>query len=135
MLRELLRDGRISIRALAEIVHVSRANAYARLDRLVDTGIIRSFSARLNHDLAGLHTSAYVTVKYDQTAWRDFRAHVSRIPSVHHAALVGGDFDIVLLVRTSDNAALRDVILNEIQTIPGVITTRTLLIFEELIDV
>jgi len=47
-------------------------------------------------------------------------------------ALVGGEFDVILLVRTRDNADLRRLVLDEIQGIPGVVSTRTLLIFEEL---
>ena len=34
----LTRDGRMSMRTLAETLHISRANAYARLDRLKDNG-------------------------------------------------------------------------------------------------
>ncbi|NHW87515.1 AsnC family transcriptional regulator, partial [Escherichia coli] len=33
ILDELTRDGRLSIRTLAERVHVSRTNAYARVER------------------------------------------------------------------------------------------------------
>jgi hypothetical protein len=47
-----------------------------------------------------------------------------------HIALVGGDFD-VLLVRTESNAALRDLVLVELQGMPEVLSTRTMLVFEE----
>jgi DNA-binding Lrp family transcriptional regulator len=47
-------------------------------------------------------------------------------------ALVGGDFDILLLVRTPDNSTLRDVVLERLQALEGVRSTRTWLIFEEL---
>ena len=36
-------------------------------------------------------------------------------------ALVGGDFDVILLVRAADNAALRHVVLDQLQEIPGVL--------------
>ena len=48
-----------------------------------------------------------------------------------HVALVGGEFDVVLLVRARDNADLRRVVLDEVQAIEGVTSTRTLLIFDE----
>lgn len=38
ILRELVRDARTSIRTLAERVHVSRTNAYARVERLLRDG-------------------------------------------------------------------------------------------------
>lgn len=42
ILRLLQTDGRASIRSVADRVHVSRANAYARINRLVEDGVIRA---------------------------------------------------------------------------------------------
>jgi hypothetical protein len=38
---------------------------------------------------------------------------------------------VILLVRAPDNAGLRRLVLDEIQGMPGVLNTRTLLVFEE----
>jgi DNA-binding Lrp family transcriptional regulator len=51
---------------------------------------------------------------------------------VEHAALVSGDADIVLLVRARDIAALRELVLNSFQSMPEVLSTQTVLIFDEL---
>ena len=40
--------------------------------------------------------------------------------------------DIVLLVRTRDIAALRELVLNSFQNMPEVLSTQTVLIFDEL---
>ncbi|MET0189916.1 MAG: Lrp/AsnC ligand binding domain-containing protein, partial [Pseudonocardia sediminis] len=42
------------------------------------------------------------------------------------------EFDVILLVRTSDNDALRRLVLERLQDMPGVLATRTSLIFEDL---
>ena len=70
ILSELIRDARTSIRSLAERVHISRANAYARVDRLVADGVITGFSAQIAHERAGLGTSAYVSLSIEQNSWR-----------------------------------------------------------------
>lgn len=124
-------DGRLSVRALAEEVRISRANAYARLERLTSTGVITGFSATVDPVRLGLSTSAYVTLSVRQNSWRDLKARLSDIPEVRHMALVGGDFDVILLVRAADNAALRRVVLDQLQAVPGVLATRTFLIFED----
>ncbi len=131
MLAELVADARISIRALADRLSISRANAYSRLDRLTRDGVITGYGARLDPYRAGLGTSAYVMVSVEQAAWRQMRAGLRTIPYVEHIAMVGGDFDVLLLVRTPDNATLRDVVLERIQAVEGVRSTRTWLIFEE----
>ena len=132
ILGRLLADGRISVRALAEQVHISRANAYTRIGRLVAEEVIDGFAARLNPQRAGLGTSAYVTVTIEQNAWRDISKGLREIPYVEHIALVGGDFDVLVLVRAPDNSALRQVVLESIQAIPGVRSTRTWLVFDEV---
>ncbi|MGC5344212.1 Lrp/AsnC family transcriptional regulator [Streptomyces sp. AM 4-1-1] len=124
-------DGRASIRALAERVHVSRANAYARINRLIDDGVIRGFSARVDHERAGQGASAYITLKIVQNSWRTVREQLQCLPGATHIALVSGDFDVLLLVHTPDNRALRELVLTKIQSIPEVLSTRTLLVFEE----
>lgn len=132
LLGELSRDGRLSVRALAQRVGTSRANAYARVDRLTRDGVIRGFGVRLDPDAAGLGTSAYVTVQIEQNSWRQVSERLRHIPYVEHFALVGGDFDVLVLVRAPDNAALRHVVLEEIQDVPTVRSTRTWLVFDEV---
>lgn len=131
ILRLLQTDGRASIRSVADRVHVSRANAYARINRLIDDGVIRGFSARVNHERAGQGASAYVTLKIVQNSWRTVREQLQALPGATHIALVSGDFDVLLLVHTQDNQSLRDLVLTKIQSIPEVLSTRTLLVFEE----
>lgn len=132
ILSELIRDARTSVRSLAERVHISRANAYARVDRLVADGVITGFSAHIDHELAGLGTSAYVSLSIEQNSWREVSARLGRLPYVEHVSMLGADFDVLVLVRAPDNAALRDLVLDRIQGIQGVRTTRTWLVFDEL---
>ncbi|WP_033818305.1 Lrp/AsnC family transcriptional regulator [Kitasatospora sp. MBT63] len=131
ILRLLQQDGRASIRSVAERVHVSRANAYARISRMVEDGIIRGFTARVDHERAGQGASAYITLKIVQNSWRTVREQLLQLPGVAHIALVGGEFDVLLLVHTADNRTLRELVLNRIQSVPQVLTTQTLLVFEE----
>ncbi|WP_369208336.1 Lrp/AsnC family transcriptional regulator [Streptomyces sp. PU-14G] len=131
LLRLLRADGRASIRSVAERVHVSRANAYARINRLLDDGVIRGFSARIDQERAGHGASAYITLKIVQNSWRSIREKLQELPGAAHIALVSGDFDVLLLVHTPDTRALRDLVLTRIQSFPEVLSTRTLLVFEE----
>ncbi|AYY11782.1 Lrp/AsnC family transcriptional regulator [Actinobacteria bacterium YIM 96077] len=131
ILAELQRDGRMSIRTLAERVHVSRANAYARVNRLLSDGVITGFAAMIDAERAGLGTSAYVLLSIQQNTWREVAAALSTVPYIEHYALVGGDFDVLTLVRAPNNAELRHVVLERLHEVPGVRSTRTWLIFDE----
>lgn len=131
ILETLVVDGRMSMRTLAETLHISRANVYARVERLRATGVIRGFRADVDPELSGLGTSAYVTLNVRQAAWRQIAQRLQVLPGVVHIALVGGEFDVVLLVRARDNTDLGRLVLDEIQGMEGVVSTRTLLVFEE----
>jgi DNA-binding Lrp family transcriptional regulator len=132
IIEALGRDGRLSIRALADEVHISRANAYARVERLTSTGVITGFTVTVDPIKLGLATSAYVTLSLRQSSWRTLRKQLQAIPEIKHMALVGGDFDAILLVRAADNEGLRRVVLEKLQAIPEVLATRTALIFEDV---
>ena len=132
IIEELTRDGRMSVTQLAEKVHISRAHAYSRIARLTGEGVLTKFTALVDPIKAGLKSSAYVTLKVSQHSWRELREQLRSIPEIHHIALVGGDFDVILLVRAIDNIDLRRVIFDQLQTMTGVLDTQTLLIFEDL---
>jgi DNA-binding Lrp family transcriptional regulator len=131
ILAELRRDGRASMTAVAQATGISRANAYARVNRLLEAKVIIGFGARIDPVRAGLHSSAYVTLTIEQASWQDLRNRLAVIPEVVHIALVGGDFDVMILVRARDNGDLRRVVIEELQAIPAVRATKTALIFED----
>ncbi|UBH25566.1 Lrp/AsnC family transcriptional regulator [Micrococcus porci] len=131
IVRELSQDGRLSVAALAERVHVSRAHCYSRLNRLQNSGVITGFSARVDPVKTGFTASAHVMLKLRQHDWRELRAALLAIPEVWHVSLVGGNMDVVLLVRARDTADLRHVIFEKLQSLPAVVDTQTYMIFDD----
>ncbi len=129
---ELRADGRLSMRALAEKLHISRASTYSRVERLVSDGVITGYTASIDPERYGFGISAYVYLKISQHSWKAIRRQVLQIPEVWHGALVSGENDLVLLVRTQDAASLRELVLNTFQTMPDVLATQTVLILDEL---
>ena len=124
-------DGRMSMRALADLVHISRASAYARVARLEREGVITGYAALIDPVRAGYALSAYVYLDIAQRSWKSVRGQLLRMPEVDHVALVSGEHDILLRVRARDAVSLRDVVLTRLQEIPEVRSTQTVLIFEE----
>lgn len=131
IVRALHADGRMSMRDLAQHVHVSRASVYTRVNRLLAEGVIQAFTVRVDPERAGLGTSAYITLRLEQNSWREIRDRLLALPPVEHVALLSGDFDALLLVRVASNRELRDLVFGHIQTMPGVRSATTLLIFDE----
>ncbi|MBF6095670.1 Lrp/AsnC family transcriptional regulator [Nocardia cyriacigeorgica] len=131
IIHELVRDGRLSMRALAEKIHLSRAQAYVRVEQLREAGVIEGFTARIGYGPAGLRASAFVGLSIRQDSWRGIAQSLRTLPFVEHVFLLGGELDVLVLVRATDNATLRSVVLERLQALDGVRSTRTWLIFEE----
>ncbi len=125
-------DGRLSMRALASRVHLSRANVYARVARLQRDGVITGYAALVDPVRYGYGLSAYVYLDIAQRSWKAVRRQLLNMPEVDHVALISGEHDILVRVRAHDAASLRDVVLTKLQEMPEIRATQTVLIFEEL---
>ena len=131
MLAELEADGRVSVSTLAERCHISRATAYARLDRLQSSGVILGFTTKVDHQKAGLGVTAIVNVTMEQKSWRHALTAMGALPGVAMVAATTGEADVVLLVRAPDLTALRDVILDGLQNLDEVRSTHSVIVLEE----
>jgi DNA-binding Lrp family transcriptional regulator len=134
LLAHLSRDARLSVSRLAEVVGVSRATAYKRIEALTDSGAIREYVAVLDDKVIGLEVTAVVMARVDQTNWRVARDAIQALSAVKYAALVTGDLDLLMIVQATDIDSLRDVVLRDINGLASVQSTRTLLVLDEFVD-
>jgi len=130
---ELLReDGRMSVNELATRVNVSRANAYQRLTRLKESGVLQRFTVDVDPKRMGLSVTAFILADIDQHKWRDLAGRLVELPGLEYLGFTTGTFDLVLLVRAPDMETLRDVVLDRLQAMPEIRTTQTSFVLEEL---
>ncbi|TFC91949.1 Lrp/AsnC family transcriptional regulator [Cryobacterium sinapicolor] len=129
---ELSRDGRLSMRQLATLVHISRTTAHSRVQNLVRQGVVTGFGAQIDRRALGLGVSALVIVKIGEVSWAEMARRLSELPFVEKAQAVSGDIDIILTVSAPDHEQLSRAILRDIHSMPGVISTRSHLILEEI---
>lgn len=127
----LITDARMSVNALADATGISRANAYRRLDRLQDDGVITGFSATIDPAKVGLEVVVMILIGVEQHRWQDIASSLRAIEGVDYLAATTGAFDFLALVRLADVKELRDVVLEQLQSTPGVVSTRTVFVLEE----
>lgn len=130
---ELSRDGRLSVRTLAERVHISRTAAHNRVQHLMHRGVITGFGAQIDRRAIGLNISALVVVRIGgEVSWEEIAAKLATLPFVEKVQAVSGDIDIMLTVSAPDHEQLSQAILRDIHDMPGVVSTRSHLILAEL---
>ncbi|MCT7374597.1 Lrp/AsnC family transcriptional regulator [Chelativorans salis] len=120
ILRELQKDASLSQRELADKVGLSQNACWRRLRALEDRGIIRGRTLRLDRAKLGLGLVVFVMVKtrHHSAAWlQTFRQHVSGIPEVVDFFRIGGDYDYMLRIVTTDMASFDSVYQRLIQKV------------------
>ena len=132
LLAALSHDARMSLTDLAERINVSRSTAYARLQRLREEGVITGFTASIDPQALGLGVAALVFIDIEQHDWRALRAELASIPGVEYLAMCAGRFDLMLIARAESIPALRDVLLERIQRLPGIRSTESVVILDEV---
>ena len=131
IIAELSHDSRLSIRTIAERVHISRTAANKRVNTLVATGVLLSFAAQVDRAAIGLGVTALVIVSTSDVSWADMADALAALPFVERVQAVSGDIDFVLTVSAPDQQHLSEVILRQIHAMPGVASTRSHVVLSE----
>ena len=111
---------------LAREVGVARNTAQARLDRLLDGGVITGFGPEIDLRRLGYGVSAFVTIEIAQGRGPDVDGGLAAIPEVVEAYMTTGSADLLCRVVARDNADLQRVI-DAVVEVPGVIRTSTVI--------
>jgi len=131
IIAQLSADSRLSVRALAERVHISRTAAANRLQRLISSGVIAGFGARVDRKAIGLHVTALVIAKVERPpGWQDVAHSLAALPFVESVQAVSGDIDFVVTVSAPDHEHLSDVIMRQLHAVEGVASTRSYIVLE-----
>lgn len=131
IIAELARDSRLSIRTIAERVHISRTAANKRVNTLVASGVLTGFSAQVDRASIGLGVTALVIVTTSDVSWTEMADALAALPFVESVQAVSGDIDFVLTVSAPDQHHLSEVILRQIHAMPGVAATRSHVVLSE----
>ena len=108
ILRELQIDSALSQRDLAARIGLSQNACWRRLKALEKSGIIKGRTVRLDRRALGLGLVVFVMIKtrHHSASWlRTFSTHVSTIPEVVDFFRIGGDYDYMLKIVTTDMAS------------------------------
>jgi DNA-binding Lrp family transcriptional regulator len=128
LLRELARDSRQSQRALSRKVGMSPPAVAERLARFERTGVVKQYSVAIDWARLGLGVVAVVNItlkpEEDRTATIDA---LSELPELEQLTVVTGRYDLTARFRISDQPHLRELILERVPGMPGILRTETLL--------
>ena len=124
-------DGRASISTLAATLDLARGTVRTRLDRLVETGVIRRFTI----DLAIAHepqaVRAVMTIELQGRMSRAVVTALTKMPEITGLHTTNGAWDLVAEIRV---AALPDLdrVLREVRSVQGVANSETSILLDTI---
>jgi Lrp/AsnC family leucine-responsive transcriptional regulator len=128
ILTALAGDGRLSYTDLADLVGLSVSAVHQRVRRLEQRGVIRGYTARLDHPALGLPLTAFVAIRpIDPSQPDDAPDRLADLPEIEACYSVAGDDFYLLLVRVASPGDLER-LLQEIRTAANVATRTTVVL-------
>jgi Lrp/AsnC family leucine-responsive transcriptional regulator len=109
---ELLRtDGRMSFTDLGKELGLSTSAVHQRVRRLEERGVIKGYSARVDHAQLGLPLTAFMSITpLDPAAPDDVPERLRDLTEIEECHSVAGDMSYVLKVRVATPVALEELI-------------------------
>lgn len=138
ILRELQKNGRVTVTELASRVGLSKTPCQVRMKRLEELGYIMGYTALIDQKKLGSKHVAFVQVTMNDTktkALQAFNEAVRAIPEIEQCHMIAANFDYLLKVRTSDIETYREVLGEKISNLPHVKQTSTFVVMEDVKDV
>lgn len=134
ILAELVRQARATYAEIGQRVNLSAPAVKRRVDRMVDCGVIRGFTAVVDRNALGWHTEAYVQVFCHGTIAPDqLRAAWVDIPEIVGAATVTGTADAILHVLARDMRHLEEA-LERIRFSADIERSESIVVLSNLIE-
>lgn len=114
ILAELQKNGRLTTKELASVIHLSPTPTFERVKRLEREGYIRRYAAVLDADKLDCGFVAFCFLKMKQHSFQNatrIMEAVQNIPEIAECYNISGDYDFLLKIYTTDMKAYQKFLL------------------------
>ena len=111
IVEHLVEDGRMSYTDLGKALAMSTSAVHQRVRRLEQRGVLRGYTAKVDHALLGTALTAFISITpLDAAAPDDIPERLRDITAIEECHSVAGDENYVLKVRVSTPHELEELI-------------------------
>ena len=128
------KDARLPFKDVAAVCGVSRAAVHQRVQRLIAADIITGSGFNVNPKSIGYSTCTYVGITLERgSMYKDVVRRLELIPEVVECHFTTGPYTTMVKLFARDNEQLMQLLNGQLQEIPGVMATETLISLEQSI--
>lgn len=124
-------DGRASLSKIADALGVARGTVQSRLERLLETGTLLGFTARVREDYDVNTVRAVMMIEVIGKSTTQVIRKLRGMTEIHALHTTNGNWDLVADIR-ADNLSEFDRILREIRLIDGIANSETSLLLSSV---
>ncbi len=133
IIRELQRNARESTSNIAARLNVARSTVHERIARMEKDGIITGYSVVLSKNPSVENVQVMVLIEIKQQETRRILQKLSQYSEVRVCLSINGEYDLFLSVEAPRIEDL-DIVIDEIGMMPGVLRTKSLVVFGRRFD-
>ena len=125
ILAELKKNARESTKKIAAKMKTPRSTIRDRIKKMVNNGIIKSFTIQLNYKKIDLPTTVFVFLSITPNSniqHRQLASRISKIPGVYEVYMITGDYDLLIKVRGKSIEDIGKIVIDKFRVLPGVET-------------
>ena len=119
----LQENGKITVREIAHLVHLSPTPVHERIKRMEEAGIIRQYAALVDHSKVGkgLMVICYVSLKeHNKRSGAKFIKVINELKEVIECYNISGEFDFMLKVAVENMDAYYDFHVNKLSQVENI---------------
>ena len=130
----LSKNARMPFKDVATECNVSRAAIHQRVQRLIEIGVILGSAFNINPKALGYNTCTYVGITLERgNMYREVAKQIALIPEIVECHYTTGSYTMLVKLYARDNEQLMSLLNHQLQGIPGVVATETLISLEQSI--
>lgn len=128
----LRENSRISYKKISKRTGVSISTVHNVIKRLLDEGVIKRFSIKMDSGKIGFDVTVIIGVSVKQGSLRDVEQQLINHPKVCQSFVVTGEYDLIIIAKFKNTSELNDFIRNFLQEIKGTERTNTNVVLSTL---
>ncbi len=120
LLKELVINGKQSMKELSAKVNLSPTPVYDRVKKLENEGVIEKYAAVINPEKLGFELIVYMQIKlirHQEELFKQFSEHIMQFEEVAEAVMVSGEYDALLKLLLKDMNEYNEFVLKKISKI------------------
>ena len=128
ILDELKKNARKTTKNIAKTVKIPRVTVHDRMQKMVNNGIIKSFTVIPDYQKIGFPSKVFIFVSFlhsTDVSQRELAKRIAKLPCIYEVHIISGEYDLLLKVRGESLEKIGKLVIDQLRALNGVGRTLT----------